>query len=66
MHNKKLLWAVIALFPLAAFSLFIGVANISLESFLAGMNIPSPFFLAVAYLVYSLFALQVPALVSQA
>ncbi|MBC7001020.1 iron chelate uptake ABC transporter family permease subunit, partial [Photobacterium sp. BZF1] len=36
MHNKKLLWAVVALFPLAAFSLFIGVANISLESFLAG------------------------------
>ncbi|MGF1702110.1 iron chelate uptake ABC transporter family permease subunit [Photobacterium makurazakiensis] len=36
MRNNKLLLAVIALLPLAAVSLFIGVANISLDSLLAG------------------------------
>ncbi|MGF1684148.1 ABC transporter permease [Photobacterium minamisatsumaniensis] len=36
MRNNKLLLAVIALLPLAAVSLFIGVANISLNSLLAG------------------------------
>ncbi|PSW22018.1 siderophore ABC transporter permease [Photobacterium sanctipauli] len=36
MRNKKLFWAIIALLPVAAISLFIGVANVNLHSLLAG------------------------------